>query len=175
MLQTTTMGLYRGNTNPTTASKALGWTEGEQQQPHTVLKSAFLKFPSACRHAQRRQLSGSGVISWEFRFRCAMGWRSGNGYGSLSLLGFYLKIFKHFQRSTRSVLSPPTIAKSSLCLCSSSRYSLNKCCKVSGAPVQEIHTAAASWEVSGKQQRAASTLPSPRPRHSPHPPLPYPR
>lgn len=95
MLQRTTMGLYRGHTNPTAASKALSWTEGEQQQPRTMLKSAFLKFPSAHRHAQRRRLSGSGVINWEFRFRCAMGQRSGHAHGSLSLLDFYLKIFKH--------------------------------------------------------------------------------
>lgn len=159
MLQTTTMGLYRGNINLIAASKALGWTEGEQQQPHAVLKSTFLKFPTQCRRAQRRRLSGWGVISWEFRFRWAMGQRSGHGYGSLSLLDFHWKIFKHSQHSTLSVLSPPTVAQSGFCLCSSSRYSLSKCCKVSGARVQEIHTAPASWEVSWKQQQAASTLP----------------
>lgn len=71
MQQTTTMWLYPGNTNPTAASKAPGWTGGEQQQPYAVLKSTFLEFPSKCRHAQRRQFSGPGVTSWEFRFRCA--------------------------------------------------------------------------------------------------------
>lgn len=80
------------------------------------------------------------------------------GQGSLSLQGLLLEVLEYSRPGTLSVLSPPTIAQSGFCSHSSSPYSPSKCCKVSGAEVQEIRTAAASWEVSWKQQQAASTL-----------------
>lgn len=79
-----------------------------------------------------------GVISWEFRFRCAMGQRSEQGYNSLSLLHIHLKIFKHSQHPLCSHY--PLLHKALFCSCFFSLLSLG-------------------LELSWKQQPAAPTLP----------------